>query len=363
MNILHVVPTYDLSGRSRLIHELCQTLASPDFNFTIACLSAAGNYSQRDVPVVWLGKREGFDVGAARRLAGVIRERNIAILHSHGGRAVPYVALASGLCGRRPLLHTVHRADGDPVATNQFKARMVLAAVNLVVGVSEAARRAFCVTNNFPPDKTVTIYNGIALNRFLPSAPARGTSPPFLPTGRPVIGTVANLSYDKDHVLLVRAFATILPQWPAARLVIAGDGPVAPAIRELAQQLGVAERVDFLGYRSDVPELLRLFDVFVYPTATEGFGLAVVEAMAAGVPVLACSVGAIPELMEHEISGLLFAPGNVEELRQGIIRLLTDDVLRQRLVSAAHATVAARFTLERMVEAYADVYQRLAASA
>ncbi|MCX7592014.1 MAG: glycosyltransferase [Kiritimatiellae bacterium] len=359
MNILHVVPSYDISGRSRLIHELCLALQGPEFTFMIVCLTGQGTYVQKDVPLVYLAKREGFDVRAARRLAGLIREHEISLVHCHGGAALPYAALACGLSGRRPLLHTVHRSDGDPVASNPIKAKMVLAPVDLVVGVSEAASAAFCNANDFPTNRTMTIYNGIDPTRFSPGL--GGTCDGYKPVGRPVIGTVANLSYDKDHGILIRAFAEILSSYPAARLVIVGDGPWASHARALVAELGVGAHVDFLGFRGDVPALLRTFDVFAYPTTTEGFGLALVEAMAAGVPVVASNVGGVPEVVTNGVTGLLVEFGDVEAFRAEIVRLLNDRALCRRLVAAAEKAVSSRFTVRRMADEYAAVYQRLAA--
>jgi glycosyltransferase involved in cell wall biosynthesis len=172
-----------------------------------------------------------------------------------------------------------------------------------------------------------------------------------------VLGTVANLSRDKDPVTLLRGFAEIRKTLPGARLVIAGDGPEAGAARAEAERLGVAPDVEFLGFRGDVPRVLAALDVFVLSTRTEGMGIAILEAMAAGVPVVASAVGGVPEVVEDGVTGRLFAAGEAAALRDAVVEILNDRALREGLVGRALVRVRERFSMDRMVEEYGRLYR------
>jgi len=351
LSVLHVVYGFDLSGRSRMIHDLSCRLLAAGHSAAIVSLSQSRGYQQTDVECVTLGKREGLDPSVVWKLAGMLRRRRADVVHTHGRGAVPYVAAAALLAGRRRWIHTVHRADGDRVARAALMGRAMLAGVRVAVAVSEAGRAAFVRENRFPPGRTTVIPNGLDLAAYAALARER------LWPGRPVLGTVANLSRDKDPVTLLRGFAEIRKTFPCARLVIVGDGPEAGAARAEAERLGVAPDVEFLGFRGDVPRVLAALDVFVLSTRTEGMGIAILEAMAAGVPVVASAVGGVPEVVEDGVTGRLFAAGDAAALRDAVVEILNDRALREGLVGRALVRVRERFSLDRMAGEYSRLYR------
>jgi glycosyltransferase involved in cell wall biosynthesis len=170
---------------------------------------------------------------------------------------------------------------------------------------------------------------------------------------------VANLSPDKDTATLLQAFRLLLQKKPQAELWIVGDGPAGAAARTLSAALGLAQHVRFLGFRNDVPQLLPQFSVFVHSTRTEGLGIAILEAMAAGVPVAASRVGGIPEIVEDGVTGVLVQPGEAGALAAAVLGLLDNAPRAAELVRQARTRVNERFTVERMCEAYAALYRRL----
>lgn len=355
MNILHVVNGFDISGRSRLIHELCLGLRGPEYGFTIVSLSGNCRYHQQDIECRNVDRSDGLDLLAVKRLRRYIKRRAAKIVHSHGRGALPYASLAARTVPGTKLIHTVHRADGDLVSKRRWVRRFVLHRVDAVSGVSDAARDAFCSANAYPLSRSSTIHNGIDLAHF------QGAARRSDRCGETVIGTVANLSHDKDIDTLLRGFAELHRVLPGAVLVIVGDGPQTNHARSMALRLGIDRHVRFFGFRVDVPDLLAGFDVFVFSTRTEGFGLAVLEAMAARVPVVASCVGGVPEIVEHGVSGLLFEAGNATGMKEAVVRLLEDDKLRDSMVECAFNTVSQRFTLRHMCDQYASLYQEVAA--
>jgi glycosyltransferase involved in cell wall biosynthesis len=181
--------------------------------------------------------------------------------------------------------------------------------------------------------------------------------------GALVIGSVARLHPSKDHETLLRAFAAVREQHPALRLVLVGEGPLRERLVNLAARLPSADAptsgVLFLGERGNVEDLLAGFDIAVLATRREGFGLAALEAMAAGLPLVASNTGALPELIRDGDSGLLVEPGSPAALAQALERLVTQPELRRALAQRARAE-AQKYPLSRMVAETAELYAEMA---
>jgi len=362
INILHVVQSFDLSGRSRVIHQLSCAVQRDGFRCTIASLSGECGYPQNDFTIVGLGKKEGVSPATAARLAALARRQRICVIHSHGRGALPYAAAAKALGGARALLHTVHRSDGDRVSGTRFARRLLLENVDLVAAVSEAGRRRFAERNELPLNKSVTIYNGIEVSRFerRSGADADAMRAELRSGASLVLGTVANLSPDKDFDTLLSGFSKIIRSVPGARLLIVGDGPRKAEITGRAALLGLSRSVRFLGRREDVPEILPALDVFVLSSHTEGLGISVLEAMAAKVPVVASAVGGICEIVHDGVTGSLFPYGNAAALRDAVLALARDPALRARRVENGYRQ-AQSLSVEKMAKEYQEAYRALAA--
>jgi glycosyltransferase involved in cell wall biosynthesis len=212
---------------------------------------------------------------------------------------------------------------------------------------NSAAAAERLVEEGTPDSKVAHIANGIDLARF---APAPSTS------HRRVITTVANLRPGKGHEVLLKAAARVLRRVPDARFDIIGDGPRRRELEGLAAALRISAQVRFIGHHDDVPAALRDSDVFAFPSFMEASPNAVLEAMAAGLPVVATRVGGIPEVIEHERNGLLVAPRDDRALAAGLLRIVERPALAARLASAARQTVEHRFSFDRMVGEFESLY-------
>jgi glycosyltransferase involved in cell wall biosynthesis len=171
---------------------------------------------------------------------------------------------------------------------------------------------------------------------------------------------VARLRTVKNHNALIRAFAGIGTQ-AGARLLVAGDGELRNELEALAQQLGVASQVQFLGERDDVAQILAASDAFVLSSHSEGIPLSVLEAMAAGLPVIATSVGGLPEVVRNGIEGLLVPTGNIEALESAMGQLAGDSAARRAMSRAAAERISQKFDAQVMVGSYLSIYKRLGA--
>jgi glycosyltransferase involved in cell wall biosynthesis len=195
------------------------------------------------------------------------------------------------------------------------------------------------------PGRMAVIHNGIDAARFERAAPADLD----LPEGALAIGFAGRFDERKGVLDLARAWPTVAAAVPNAHLVMVGKGPAEEQTRAV---LGDAERVRWLGYRRDIPELLRAMDVLAVPSHWEGFGLIAAEGLAAGVPVVAANASSLPEIVQHEVQGLLVPPGDPDALAAALVRLARDPAERARMSAAGPARVRDAFSLDRMIDAY-----------
>jgi len=216
---------------------------------------------------------------------------------------------------------------------------------------SEATQASLLAWQPTLRDRVSVVPNGVPLERFEnATATARRD---FLPHGDgPIVMFVARLQREKDHTTLVRAMAKV----PNAQLVLVGDGELRPEIVALAAHLGLAGRVTLLGRRPDVAGLLKSADVYVHSSHFEGFGIAAVEAMAAGVPVIATDVPGLAEVVRG--AGLLFPAGDADTLAARINEVLGSPPLREQLVRSGHER-ARSFSIERSADEYVAIYRRV----
>jgi len=168
---------------------------------------------------------------------------------------------------------------------------------------------------------------------------------------------VASLKPQKNHALLLEAFSQGLASEPRAHLLLVGDGALRPKLKKQANTLGLRDRIHFLGIRTDIPEVLNAADVFVLSSEWEGNPLSVMEAMAAGKPVISTAVGGIPELVKEGKSGLLVPRGDVSVLARAMSLLSKNQELRRAIGSAASEQAVERFDVQAMTEAYASLYE------
>ncbi|HEX7134178.1 MAG TPA: GNAT family N-acetyltransferase [Iamia sp.] len=321
----------------------------------VADVEAAG------VPVHLLGSG-GSTRGWTLRLQRLLAQRRYALVHTHS--PLP-AAVARALPGgrRAAFVHTEHSAWSRYVAPTRVANRATFGRNRHVFAVSEGVARSIARPGwvrgvRMPPVEV--LYHGIdeAEVRRGPAARHAGRATLGLPDDAVVVGTVGNLAPKKDHHSLIEAFAGLAAGWPAAHLVIVGGGPLEDELRDRARTTGLAGRVHLLGQRPDVAELLPAFDVFALSSRHEGLGLAVVEAMASGVPVVATEVDGVPEVVTHDVDGVLVPPGRPDRLATAIADLLGDPERAGRLAAAGVAS-SARFSIPAAVTRIEQVYDEV----
>lgn len=274
--------------------------------------------------------------------------RGFDIVHTHLFPAQLWGALGGWRCGRTRLLTTEH---GTPHFRRRFWFRpldaWMYSRYEMIACISEATAESLTGWCPGTVTKIRVIHNGIPLERFAGASPVRlEKSAP----GRLRLVFVGRMEVQKDHATLLRAVAQV----PDVQLLLVGNGPLRPQLEELAGDLGIAERVIFLGHRADVPEVLKACDVYVHSTNADGFGIAACEAMAAGLPVIASNVPGLAQVVEG--AAILFPRGDHEALAAEL-RLLVASPDRRNQMRAAGLVRAQCFSIEKTVDDYLEMYR------
>jgi glycosyltransferase involved in cell wall biosynthesis len=299
--------------------------------------------------------RNDFSLGAARRIAAELRERAPELVHCHTGRANWLGGLGARWAGVPAL--TTRRMDRR-VKRGLRTRYLYRHLMRRAVAISRAVERRL-LDGGVPAQKISVIWSAIDLDAIIPHAPRElvrerlGAGP-----GMTCLLVAANLVHRKGIDVLLTALSR---RASPCSLWIAGDGVERAALERLAAQLGVAERVRFLGRRTDVPDLLEACDVFVLPSRQEGLGVAALEAMARARPVVASAIGGLAELVQHGVTGLLTPPGDAAALASALELLIADPERARRMGRAGAERVKQGFLADQMVAAYEALYREILA--
>jgi N-acetyl-alpha-D-glucosaminyl L-malate synthase BshA len=296
----------------------------------------------------------------ATMMADVADTQQLDVLHVH--YAMPFAAsafLAKQLVAPRalPVVTTLHGTDITVVAQQAAFLRMTKFSIessDRVTAVSRFLRDATIDSLGIRRPIEV-IPNFVDADVF---APGKRRTPLIAPAGARVLMHASNFRPVKNVGMVVRIFAAVHERMDA-RLVMVGDGPEKPSAEALARELGVAKHVLFLGNQEVMEELLPMADVFLLPSSTESFGLVALEAMSAGVPVVASRVGGLPELVESGVTGFLAPLDDLDAHVAAVLSLLTDETRRRRFGRAGRKVAIDRFHVDRIVDRYRKVYESL----
>jgi glycosyltransferase involved in cell wall biosynthesis len=300
-------------------------------------------------------------LAGARRLpalARLLRRERPEVFHAHMSSPVACKwALAAAAVARVPaVLGTVQVGEYEPPDHSAYRQLRLLAnRVGRYLAVSRAIAAELVERLGWPAEKIEVVYNAVDAERVVATAPAGLREELGGGEDRPLVLTPARLHAQKGHATLLEAAAQV----PDAVFVLAGDGPEREPLEALAQRLGVSDRVRFLGRREDVPDLLATCDVFALPSLYEGSSLAVLEAMAAGIPIVSSAIGGTDELIEDGRSGLLVPPGDDQALAAALRRALGEPELRAEMAARARERVEEGLTREQMAGRVMDVYREL----
>ena len=363
IRVLETLATLKRAGAERVAVSIACGLDSARFETEVVSLKPPfpGGFEpvleEHGVAVRHLGKRDGFDPRMWPRLAAAMRAFRPDIVHTHS-YVMRYALPAWSVARSGAMVHTVHNlAEREVEPLGRAVHRLAFRMGAVPVAISNEVARSFERMYGFAP--AATIPNGAdTRNGFRPGARAAWRRGCGFGERDFLVASAARFEPQKNPLGLIGAFARALGGNPAARLVMAGEGSLLEASRALAARLGMGSRVHFCGLCLDVPEMLSACDLFVLASDWEGSSVAVMEAMAARLPVVATAVGGVPELVEDGVTGVLVPAGDAAALAAALAGLAADPDRRGEF-SAAAAHRALQFDVSAMVERYAALFERV----
>lgn len=364
--ICQVLHSLQVGGAEVLAARLARRLQG-SYRFLFVCLDKLGTLGEElraeGFPVEVLNRRPGLDWRSTWRLARLLRRERVDLLHAHQYTPFFYALTARWLGKRIPVLFTEHgRHFPDYPRRKRILAnRLLLSRRDRVAVVGEAVRRAVITNEGIPAKRVGVIYNGIDLDAFAKKRQDRDETRRELgvePSDFVVI-QVARLDYLKDHLTAVRALERVAAQRSAVRLVLVGEGPEREKIEEEIRKRQLHSQVRLLGLRTDVARLVAAADVFLLTSISEGIPLTLIEAMAAGLPVVSTRVGGVDEVVEEGSTGLLAPSRDDAALAEHLSRLADDREQRVRMGELGRQRARQMFSESQMHESYLRLYEEM----
>ena len=356
--ILYVITELDVGGAERTLVELATRVRREAYEPEVACLTGEGPLVEplraRGVAVHLLGARGKWDVRVLWRLRRLMAGADL--VHSflfHANLAVRLAAVGAGVGAVVASARVAERSRPRRRTLECWTHRLADVEVCVSNGV-----RDYLGAGGFPREKLAVIPNGVDAARFGRRDPAFKHSLGIEPQA-PLVTTIGRLHEQKGMAYFLRAAASVSHSRPDCRFLVVGHGPLDDELRRLAAEFHIADRVTFLGFCDDVPAVLAATDVFVLASLWEGMPNAVLEAMAAAVPVVATRVEGTVDVIEDGETGVLVMPRDVPALVTSVLRLLADPPRASALGEAGQAHVRAHFPLDAMVRRHEQLYADL----
>lgn len=308
-----------------------------------------------NVPFHAVPARGSVDVASAFRLRRVLTRGQFDVIHSHASHAHGVAFLACVGMRAKPLRVVSRRVD-FPVSTNRFSALKYHRGADLYLAISSGVKKAL-EEGGVPRGKIRLVPSGIDLDKFKTVVDNSYVKPEFrIAPDAPVVGNVAALAPHKSQADLILAAKIVTAKIPEAKFLIVGEGKLKKQLQSLIEEKGLEGSVRLTGFREDPLEIMSTFTCFVLSSRLEGLGTSVMDAQAMGIPVVATETGGVPDIVQHDETGLLVPPGDPEKLAEATIRLLEDAGLRQRLTANALAQ-SRGYDYHNMVYKTLDAYQ------
>lgn len=364
VKIFHIIRTY--KGNNPLLNSM---ILGIDDRFDASACYLSGSPDGRNI-LDSHGKATYLDINIKKSkyaiifaLSRFLKSTRPQILHCHKHKTTVLGTAAAIFSGIPYVISHVHGMNRTRTLLARFINWLLLKKATLIIGVSESVREDILKTNwGLSPEKVMTVWNGIDITPLdtisLNRKPARVKI--GVPENEFLFGSVGRLAETKGHKYLLKAFAEIRGKCPDAKVVIIGEGPLRGELEEQTRELGIRQNILFLGFRSDVIELLPGFDVFVLPSIAEGLSLALLEAMASKLPVIASDAGGIPEVFGNEEIGRLIRSRDIAALGEAMIEMYSlDNGTKMQLGENARKRIESEFNIVFMCKKLGDVYTSL----
>lgn len=370
INLVHVTQYLVAGGLENFIIEFCKKLNKDRFNVSVLCLNGYDeNYKkhleQCHVAVDCIKKSHKYDLSFFLRAARYLKGKAADIVHIHGGCFFYGVIIGKVAC----IKNMIYTAHGMPITFSlqeKLEEYLSFSLSDKVIAVSAEIAEDYRRRVRTFRHKVETIINGIDATRFVPyDAPdiiAEQRASYGLPHDREIVGSVGRLDKVKNYPMLLRSVAELIHSYHRnVHLVMVGAGTEDADLKMLAAELGIGDRVSFLGMQYDLHRIYPLFDLFALSSVTEGTSLALLEAQSCGIPAVVTDVGGNSTIVQDGVSGLLCTSGDHCDMAAKLHRLLKDDAERFKMKQCARRVVLDKFDMGAMLKNYQQIYRELLA--
>lgn len=371
MKVLQILAGGAWGGGSAVVHPITRALIEQGDEVWVVVLdevnarefAAIGATVVR--PPLWFRALQPLDVVPFVFLYRLCRRERFDLVVAHTSKGGFLGRFAARLAGVKHIIYHAHAYYFNQMKPGPARSfflvleKLAAKAGDLTISVSEEHRQSAIREGVEVPGRIITVLNGVDPRPFQGIDRDEVRRELGVRRGELLIGSTGRLAPDKGIEYLLQTMPAILARFPSARLMIAGEGPLAAALQRETALLGLEDRVRFLGFRSDVPRLLTAFDIFVLPSLREGLSISLIEALAAGNVTVACRIPGNREIITHGDNGLLVPPADAAALGDAICRLLADPVRARELGARAREVARVRFSLDRMVAQNLEAYHRL----
>ncbi len=371
LKVFQVVPAAAWGGGSVVILRLIQALVRAGCQVTVLCSTdprTVAEFSQSGAEVIharhWRRPISPLqDLLFLFEMYRVCRLGKFDVVHTHMPKGGVIGRVAARMADTPLVIHTIHG-----LAFNEFMSRprawlyrtlerLSAPCCDLFISVNAQDRQRAIATGVTSPDRIVTVLNGIDVEPFLTARPAPLRAEIGLPTDALLIGATGRLATQKGFEYLIRAVPLLVAAEPRAHVILVGDGELETDLRALIAELDLQDRCHLLGFRQDVPALLASFDLYAQPSLWEGLSISLLEAMAAGKPIIATDIIGNREVVRDGITGRLVPPADPPALARALLQLIGDPALAGRLGQQAQQHAIIHFSAERMIQETLELYR------
>jgi len=367
--ILHLIDTAGMYGAENVILTLLHELQSNNINVILGCIredennipELAKKAKELNISVVYFTMRRGFNPIGIYRIHSFILKHNISLVHSHGYK--PNIYLSAILFKNYKTITTIHgwakRTAGIKTVFYEYLDLLSLKRLNHVVAVSKTLFYEI-INKGINKSNVTVIYNGIDYKKNIIHLEKNYLRLKYnYAEDDFIIGAIGRLTKIKNHLCLIESLPAILKEINECKIIIAGDGPLKKELISKINSYHLSKNVYLVGYTDKIHEILSLIDLFVMPSLSEGLPIALLEAMASGLPVIATKVGGIPEVIDKDDCGILIPPNDAKQISDNVIKLFQDEEKRTRIGLVAKSIVQTKFSSKNMAHQYIDLYKKL----
>ena len=372
--IIHLQVLPILSGVQKSMLDILSRLDPNKYDITFLCQTEGDltqALKQKNIRFITLPelKREinpFYDFQAFLKLYKLLKYGKYDLVHTHSSKPGIIGRLAAKAAGIKCIVHTVQGFAFHEHSSNvqiflvRLLEKLAGMASHKVIFVNSKDRDIASKMKLVPNHKMVTIHNGVDLNQFNSANGVKNGN--GIKKNGAMVGMVARLWEQKAPQDYIAAIPKVVDKIPDAKFLVIGDGPLETELKKMSANLGIEENVQFLGWRQDIKDLLKIIDVVVLPSLWEGLPVAILEAMALSKPVVATNIKGNNELVVHGETGYLVEPGNPEEISSYVLKLLNDQPLAKKMGRLGYSRVKAKFALNKIVEQTSSLYEKLLSS-